>query len=98
MTYIEPAFDRAGRAHVIFSLRLTAPWLWLEANPNGTVALPFRAQRFWNSVSKSKGNKVDCTVWLPMRQSIRRLSDIGIRIEEAKFVHQVTAVFKLPAS
>jgi hypothetical protein len=98
MTCIEPAFDRAGKAYVIFSLRRTVPWLWVEANPSGAVAFPFRAQRFWESVSKSKGNKVDCTVLLPMRQSIRRLSDIGIRIEKAKFVHQVTAVFKLPAS
>jgi len=87
MTGVEPSFNRAGKASMIFPLDVIAPWPGMKAQPGITFAFPSREQMGRHSVGESECDEVNCAGLLPVRETILRVPNITIRIEEAQLAH-----------
>ena len=72
---------------MIFLHRLWIPRFRMKPQPNRAFSFPLIAQIFGNSISETKGDEIYSAFLLPMRQSILRMLDFRLRVEELKFVH-----------
>src|SRR4051812_19367038 len=84
---IEPPFHGPGKSPMIFELDFQIPRLGMQTEPRFTFVLPSTKQLGRHRIRETKRNEINCAFLLPMRQTISRVLDFGVWIEEAQLVH-----------
>lgn len=94
MSGVQPALNGRREPLMIFTLNFSAPRLWMNTQPCFPFRLPLSALAMRHSVGASECNEINCAFLLPMRQAIRRETNVCVRIEEAQFAHRSLSVSK----